>query len=404
MGLTTVTFFSPTKPASWSWEATNAEIAERYGLPLEAIVRFDTNTSPAPPEVVREILAAGDFEVPISEYPPSDYARLIAAAADRYDVSTNELLVGAGADEILDLIAKAFLSPGGAAIVPVPTYGMYPILTDQRGATVVRVPRSGAGSGFALDAAAIRAAASRPGTASQPGTAGQPGMADGPLPSLVWLCSPNNPTGRPEPDGLIADLLDGLLADADAGGRQPPVVALDEAYIEFTGGSLLPLRARYPHLVVLRTLSKAYGIAGLRVGFAVAQPELIEALAVYRPPGSVSVVSVAVGAALLADDRIARERVAATIAERERFSATLAAAGWSPLPSVTNFVPVEFATPAAADAAAEGLLSRGLIPRTFPAGHALAHCLRLTVRNREEDDRLVAAAREIADTLDRAAP
>jgi histidinol-phosphate aminotransferase len=380
---TPVTFSSPTKPASWSWEATNAEIAARYGLPIEAIVRFDTNTSPAPPGLVREILVAGEFEVPISEYPPSDYGRLVAAAADRYDVSTNELLVGAGADEILDLIAKAFLPTGGAAVVPVPTYGMYPVLTDQRGATVVRVPRLGARSGFALDVAAVRAAAARP---SAP---------DGPLPSLVWLCSPNNPTGRPEPDGRIAELLDGLLADADGAGRQPPVVALDEAYIEFTGGSLLPLRARYPRLVVLRTLSKAYGIAGLRVGFAVALPELIEELAIYRPPGSVSVVSVEVGAALLSDDRIARERVAATIAERERFCAALGAAGWSPLPSVTNFVLVEFASPATADAAAEGLLSRGLIPRTFPAGHPLAHCLRLTVRNREEDDRLILAAQEI---------
>jgi histidinol-phosphate aminotransferase len=380
---TPVTFASPTKPASWSWEATNAEIAARYGLPLESIVRFDTNTSPAPPGLVREILSAGDFEVPISEYPPSDYGRLVAAAADRYDVSTSELLVGAGADEILDLIAKAFLPPGGAAVVPVPTYGMYPILTDQRGATVVRVPRLAAGSGFSLDVPAMRAAAA------------QSGVPGGPIPSLVWLCSPNNPTGRPEPEGLSAELLDGLLVDAAGEGRQPPVVALDEAYIEFTGGSLLPLRARYPRLVILRTLSKAYGIAGLRVGFAVALPELIEALAVYRPPGSVSVVSVEVAAALLADDRIARDRVAATIAERERLSAALGAAGWSPLPSVTNFVLVEFASPAASAAAAEGLLARGLIPRTFPSGHPLAHCLRLTVRNREEDDRLVAAAREI---------
>lgn len=391
MSPTPVTFASPTRPASWSWEATNAEIAARYGLPLESIVRFDTNTSPAPPGLVREVLVAGDFEVPISEYPPSDYGRLVAAAADRYDVSTSELLVGAGADEILDLIAKAFLPPGGAAVVPVPTYGMYPILTDQRGATVVRLPRLDAGSAFALDVDAVRAAAA------------QPGVPEGPLPSLVWLCSPNNPTGRPEPEGLIADLLDGLVADADAAGRQPPVVALDEAYVEFTGGSLLPLRAHYPRLVVLRTLSKAYGIAGLRVGFAVAQPELIEELAVYRPPGSVSVVSVAIGAALLADDRIARERVAATIAERDRFAAALTAAGWSPLPSVTNFVLVEFTAPAAADAAAEALLSRGLIPRTFPAGHPLAHCLRLTVRDREEDDRLVAAAREIAGARDRTA-
>ena len=84
------------------------------------------------------------------------------------------------------------------------------------------------------------------------------------------------------------------------------------------------------------------------------------------------------------------------VVERERFAAGLAAVGWSPLPSVTNFLLVEFASAAAADAAAEGLLSRGLIPRTFPAGHALAHCLRLTVRNREQDDRLIAVAQEIA--------
>ena len=94
--------------------------------------------------------------------------------------------------------------------------------------------------------------------------------------------------------------------------------------------------------------------------------------------------------------RVARERVEATVAERERFAAALAAAGWLPLPSVTNFLLVEFASAVAADAAAEGLLSRGLIPRTFPAGHAFAHCLRLTVRNRAQDDRVVAAAQEIA--------
>jgi histidinol-phosphate aminotransferase len=379
---TPVTFASPTRPASWSWEATNAEIAARYGLPVESIVRFDTNTSPAPPEIVQRLLAAGDFDVPVSEYPPSDYARLVDAAAARYGVAREELLVGAGADEILDLIAKAFLPPGGAAVVPVPTYAMYPILTEQRGATVVRVPRRGREAGFALDAAAIRTA-----------VAGAEARASA---RLVWLCSPNNPTGQAEPDGAIAALLAGLAADAGAAERPAPVVALDEAYIEFTGGSLLGLRTDYPRLVVLRTLSKAYGIAGLRVGFAIARPELIEELAVYRPPGSVSVVSVGVAATLLADDGLARDRVAATIAERERFAAALAIAGWSPLPSVTNFLLVEFASPAVADAAAEGLLSLGLIPRTFPAGHPLANCLRLTVRNREQDDRLVAAAQGIA--------
>ena len=384
MSPTPVTFASPIKPASWSWEATSAAISERYGVPIDQVVRFDQNTAPAPPDVVRSLLAAAEFEVPLSEYPPSDYGRLIEAAASRYGVAREELLVGAGADEVLDLAAKAFLPPGGAAIVPVPTYPMYGILTEQRIARVVRVPRRGADAGYALDVDAVRGAAS------------EPGGEGGAIPGLVWLCSPNNPTGRAEPEGVVASLLEGLAWDAAAAGRPAPTVVLDEAYIEFAGSSLAPLRRTYPRLVLLRTLSKAYAIAGLRVGFAIAQPELIEELAVYRPPGSVSIVSVEIGAALLADDRIAPERVAATVAGREHFAAALTRAGWSPLPSVTNFLLVEFASAVAADAAAEGLLSRGLIPRTFPAGHPLAHCLRLTVRNREQDDRLVAAAEAIA--------
>jgi histidinol-phosphate/aromatic aminotransferase/cobyric acid decarboxylase-like protein len=142
-------------------------------------------------------------------------------------------------------------------------------------------------------------------------------------------------------------------------------------------------------------MSKAYSIAGLRVGFAIARPEIIEEIAIYRPPGSVSNVSVDVAAALLSDAALAPSRVAAIAAERERFGHALRDAGWDPQPSTTNFLLVAFASTAAAEAAAEGLLSRGLIPRTFPADHPLAHSLRLTVRNQEQDDRLVAAAREI---------
>jgi histidinol-phosphate aminotransferase len=380
---TPVTFASPTKPAAWSWEATNAEVAKRYGLPIEQVVRFDQNTAPAPPAAVRTILEAAKFEVELSEYPPSDYARLIDAAAARYGVAREELLVGAGADEILDLCAKAFIPAGGAAIVPIPTYPMYGILTDQRRAAVVRIPRRGADSGYALDGDAVRAAAAEP-------------ADNGAYPGLVWLCSPNNPTGRSEPAGSIERLLEGLLADAEAAGRPAPTVILDEAYIEFAGDSLVGLRATYPRLVVLRTMSKAYAIAGLRVGFAIARPEVIEEIAIYRPPGSVSIVSVDVAAALLADDAIAAARVADITAERDRFTSGLRAAGWDAHPSTTNFVLVAFASPAVADVVAESLLQRGLIPRTFQSGHPLDHCIRLTVRNVDQDDRMIAAAREIS--------
>jgi histidinol-phosphate aminotransferase len=372
---TPVTFSLPTQPLGYAWEATSEEVAARYGLPVESIARFDLNTVVAPPDVADRLIRAGRFEVPISEYPPSDYRRLVEAAAARYGCEPAELLVGAGADEILDLIGKAFISPGGAAIVPTPSYAMFGVVTAQRGATVVPVPRR-ATAGFALDHEGIRAAA-----------------ADGA--QLAWLCNPNNPTALPEPEGSVADLLDGLAADAAAAGRLGPVVVLDEAYAEFVGESLAPLRFSYARLVVVRTLSKAYALAGLRVGFALARPELIAAIAPYRPPGSVSVISVAAGEAVLRDGSVAPATVARLTAERERLCAALTDAGWTVLPSRTNFVLVDFGSAERAAEVSEGLLRRGLVPRTFGAGHPLAAYLRLTVRDVAEDDRLIAAAREL---------
>jgi histidinol-phosphate aminotransferase len=380
MSPTPVTFGLPTQPASYSWEATDEEVAARYGIPIGEILRFDLNTSPAPPELVAGILASGAFETPLSEYPPSDYRRLVETAAGVYGVATDELLVGAGADEILDLIGKAFLPAGGRAVVPVPTYAMYRVVTEQRGATAVLVPRLGAERGYTVDLEAIRAAA---------------GDAD-----LVWLCSPNNPTGLPEPDGAIETLLDVLAVDAAVAGRSPAIVVLDEAYAEFVGASLLELRRRHPNLVVVRTASKAYALAGLRVGFAVARPETIARIAPYRPPGSISTVSVTVVTEALADPRGMLENVARVDAERERLADALRDAGWSVGPTVTNFVLVDFGTAERAAAVATGMLGRGLVPRTFGAGHPLAHALRLTIRDRAGNDRLIAAAREIETATD----
>jgi histidinol-phosphate aminotransferase len=375
MSPTPVTFTSPTTPIAYAWEATDEEVAARYGIPIERVARFDLNTSPAPPELAVRLLAANAFDRPISEYPPSDYRRLVGAAAARYGVGADEIMVGAGADEILDLIAKAFLPPGGAAVIPTPSYAMYRVDTEQRGAAVRAVPRLGPDAEYAMDRAGVRAEALG---------------AD-----VVWLCSPNNPTALPEPDGAIEALLAGLLADAAAAGQDPPVVVLDEAYAEFVGRSLVGLRAGYPRLIVIRTASKAYALAGLRVGFAVARPEMIARLAPYRPPGSVAVPSVAIVTEALLDDGILAENLARVEQERARLTAELGAAGWRVGPSVTNFVLVDFGTAEAADLVAGRLLARGLVPRTFGPGHPLAHCLRITVRSRAENDRLIDAARDL---------
>lgn len=373
MSPTPVTFSSPNQPSAYTWEATNEEVAARYGVPIEDIVRFDLNTAPTPPDIAQRVMAAGQFHVSLSEYPPADYRRLVEAAAARYGVGTDELVVGAGADEILDVIVKTFLVEGSRAVIPVPTYAMFRVLTEQRGAVAILVPRLGPGEGYAIDVPAMREAARDA--------------------ALIWLCSPNNPTAQPEPDGTIETLLGMIAADAAADGRPLPIVVIDEAYAEFVGRSLADLRFEHPNVIVIRTASKAYALAGLRVGFAIARPDLVARMNPIRPPGSVSTVSVTVVTEALLDDELATSNIARVSAERDRLIAALTKAGWSVGPSVTNFVLVDLGSVDRAAAAAEALLRRGLVPRTFPETHPLADHLRLTVRSPEQNDRLIEAVR-----------
>lgn len=374
MSPTPVTFSTPNQPSAYTWEATNEEVAARYGVPIDDIVRFDLNTAATPPDLAQRVMAAGRFHTSLSEYPPADYRRLVEAAAARYGVGTDELVVGAGADEILDVIAKTFLVEGSRAVIPIPTYAMFRVLTEQRGALAVLVPRLGPGEGYAIDIPAVREA--------------------GRDAALIWLCSPNNPTAQPEPDGAIETLLGLLAADAGTDGRPLPIVVIDEAYAEFVGRSLAELRFDHPNLIIIRTASKAYALAGLRVGFAIARPELVARMNPIRPPGSVSTVSVTIVTEALLDDDLAPTNVARVGAERERLITALSDAGWSVGPSLTNFVLADLETVDRAAAAAEALLRRGLVPRTFPETHPLADHLRLTVRSPEQDDRLIAAVRD----------
>jgi histidinol-phosphate aminotransferase len=359
---------------TYVWEPTTDFLAAKYGLPRESIVRFDVNTSPLPPDL-RDVLA-GSFDPLLSEYPPSDYAALVAAAAAAYGVAADELLPTAGADEALDLTARAYLREGSVAVVPTPTYAMYRIVSEQRGASVIGVPRLPGQQGFGLDFAAIVAAARGA--------------------QLVWLCEPNNPTGTVEPPARIAELLGLLAADAAARRRVEPVVVVDEAYAEFVGASALQLRSTYPRLVVIRTLSKAHALAGARVGFVVARPQTLAPIVAFRAPASVSTVSAALATASLRRPELAAANVARITEQRARLIAELSEIGWRPYPSRVNFILFRFSSAATAGAAAEALLRRGLVPRTFGPEHPLADCLRLTVRSAAENDRLIQAAREIS--------
>jgi histidinol-phosphate aminotransferase len=357
---------APTRPRSqvYTWEPSNRAIAARYGLDPAAILRFDTNTSPAAPAFIAGVLRQ-PFEPPLNEYPDSSYQDLTTAAARYVGVPEEEIVVGAGADELLDLVAKAFLGAASSAMVPVPTYAMYGVLTGQRSARLLSVPRLGSEGGFALDMPAVRRAL--------------------PQVAVVWLCAPNNPTGAPEPLSTLEDVLDA----AAALGSRAPLVVVDEAYAEFWPETAIRLRTTYPNLVVIRTLSKAFALPGIRVGYAIAARPTVERLERVRPPGSISTISATLAAAALAEPDAARENVRRIESERAWFAAHLSAAGWHPYPSVTNFLLVRIGDQAAAEEAAERLLRAGVVPRTFGPANPLRGHLRLTVRSRPENERLL---------------
>ena len=348
----------------YTWEPPNRVIAARYGLRPEDILRFDTNTSPAVLSYLPEVLE-GPWDPPLHEYPDSTYAELAEAAAAYVGARPEEILVGCGADEVLDIIAKTHLAPGRRSVVPVPTYSMYSVLTGQRDAQLVSVPRRPAEAGYRLDREAM--------TAALPGA------------GAVWLCAPNNPTGTPEARDDLVAILQAGAALPDGG----PAIVVDEAYIEFDGVSLVELRERYPALIVVRTLSKAFAMTGLRVGYAVAARATIEQLERVRPPGSLNTLSAKAAARALRQPEIAAANAAALAVEREWLAAQLTDAGLPPTPSVTNFLLCRIGSPSTADALNEALLRGGIVVRTFGPDSPLAGHLRFTVRNREQNERFL---------------
>jgi histidinol-phosphate aminotransferase len=202
---------------------------------------------------------------------------------------------------------------------------------------------------------------------------------------VIWLCAPNNPTGAPEPLSVIEQVLDAAAAVGPTG----PVVVVDEAYAEFSSETSLSLLDRYPGLIVVRTVSKAFALAGMRVGYAVAQRPTIARLERMRPPGSVSTVSATVAAAALRDPARARRNAAELGRERDWLAGQLASTGLPAYPSITNFLLVRVGAVAVAEELTEVLLRAGIVTRTFGPANPLRGHLRFTVRTRHENERLL---------------
>ena len=334
----------------YEWEPPSASIARQAGVPEDQVVRFDTNTFPWPGARLDALPPE-----PLNEYPDTSYAALTEAIAQYADVPTDRITVGAGADEILDLIAKAYIDASSRVLLSHPTYPMFRILTEMAGGSIDEVR--------AIDLHLDRRAFLERGRDAR----------------LIWVCNPNNPTG----ELLPLDFVEEVAVATDG------VLVVDEAYFETSGVTAVPLIDQMPNVVIVRTLSKGFGLAGVRVGYALAGAAISDALRRVRPPGSISVVSAALGAQALTDVAGMRQRVRQVKDERVRVRRELQAIGLEVRDSAANFLLVRSRRSAAA-----ALLKEGLVVRTFPATSLLAEYIRVTVRRPAENDRLIAALRE----------
>lgn len=339
----------------YRWQPTTAEIAAAAGISVADVVRFDHNTSPFPTDWAVDLAAAAARS--LNEYPGASYRPIREAVAVRTGLAVEQVAVGAGVDELILLSGRAFLAPGTRAVAITPTYPLYEIATRQVGGELTRLPAAPPDFVFPIDQviAAARNAV------------------------VTWLCVPDNPTGSRVEDEQIA----AVIAATDG------LVVLDAAYAEFSDDAWTEWVDRHRNLLVLHTLSKAYGVGGIRVGYGLGHPDLIDAIDAVRPPGSIASISVEVAVAALASPERMRTHVAAIGAERSRLGGELSRLGFRVLPSHTNFLLCEVGTEAGR--LADTLMQRGLVVRKYGDGGPLDRYLRFTVRSREQDDRLIAA-------------
>jgi histidinol-phosphate/aromatic aminotransferase/cobyric acid decarboxylase-like protein/imidazoleglycerol phosphate dehydratase HisB len=307
----------PTVLDSYRWPPSTEEIAARVGLDPSRIVRFDGNVAAVPPPSARPAALARAL-AEVNEYDRGRYEPLRRAIAEHHGVGLDQVALGAGSDEFIVLLARLFAEGGTVATVPGFTYSMYRYAALMAGADLVEDASS----------------------------------AD-----LVFVCRPNNPTGE-------------MVDVPDVAGQ----LVIDEAYAHYAGVDALEPVAE--GAIVLRTFSKAYGLAGARVGYALSDPETIAAITSRQAPLSVSSLSAALALVALATP----VDVSGVLAERERLATRLAEVGLTPLPSSTNFLFVPMDEP---EKLVERLVPYGAVTRAYPGG------LRVSVRDELDNDFLL---------------
>jgi histidinol-phosphate aminotransferase len=326
----------------------------------EGLIKLDAMENPYPlPEALRQRIAAAVAAVPVNRYPDGGADALKAALRKAFGIpEALGLILGNGSDELIQIMALAVARPGAAILAPEPSFVMYRLNALIAGARFVGVPL---GKGFCLDTDAMIAAIERD------------------RPALVFLAYPNNPTGNL----FAATGIEAVLRAA------PGMVVVDEAYHAFADESFLPRLAEFPNLVVLRTVSKI-GMAGLRLGYAVAAPEWTTELNKVRPPYNLNALTQAAAPIVLAERGVLAEQAVRIKAERSRLHAVLCGLpGVAAFPTKTNFV---LARVPDAPRWFERLRDAGILVKNLHGWHpSLAHCLRITVGTPAENNALIAA-------------
>lgn len=327
-------------------------------------VKLDANENPHPfpAQVLAELLAglsANSFQC----YPDATGAQLRQQLALYCGVEEDQILLGNGSDEILHLVCQAYVGPGRQAVYAGPSFAMYAINTLATGGTPVEVDMDGE---FNLVLEPLLEQACRPETGA------------------VFICTPNNPTGNLVDRQTIIKVLE----------KTEALVVVDEAYYEFCGQTLVDLLSCFPHLLILRTFSKAFGLAGLRVGYALGNRELIRELHKVRQPYNLNAFSQLAALTALSHRELFAGQIRQIIQDRKIMGQELSRVKgvkkvW---PSAANFLLVELEQPAREVAAA--LAERGILVR-FLNHPRLLNCLRITVGTMEENRLLMANVKEV---------
>jgi len=312
----------------------------------EAWIKLNTNESPLPPspQVAAAVAAA---VAGLRRYPDPDGEPLRSALARHHGLSPEQVLLGNGADQVLEACFDAFVDPGDTVLLTQPTYSLLPVLARLAGARVDSAPLAG-----------------RCGLPEEMATGGA---------VMRMLCNPNSPTGSWLSPGAIEERL----------GAVDSVVVIDEAYCDFAPASCIPLLAAHQGWMVVRTFAKSHALAGLRVGYALGHPDLIGDLAAVLESYPVDRLAIAAARAALEDPGHHRRIVEMVVTERERLTSALRSAGWEVGDSQANFV---LGRPPGGDAA------------SVAAELRQAHILVRHFRDGVHDDRLRITAGAPADT------